>query len=353
MTTHYPRIRLRGIPVGYWRRYDGPPPRPPRELLAREVVRFAFYLPHDHADIAQGVSEAIRSYMRAVGEGPRSIQYVHVSHDEGSRLTEESWGHVHRLLQSTRKWSFPEDYEPAKRREVQKQGFERGLLFTGGLDSRNGYELEYRARIPWRAPPAHSVSLLTATLPTEYLEAHGPSRVRELAMEMASQLPFASGHAGLALRLYRSQRRADAAIRAEVFRHPGIDLRPAWLHTERMGTRIDGIHWLNFLAQPVLGQLGGVEALRARLRAAETEVQARDGARVLVALGEGPDAGDLVSGRTLPAYRELARVLESRLEPPPMAPTEGMDEPPSYTPIGFTEKEERRWWWRFLERDCR
>jgi hypothetical protein len=31
---------------------------------------------------------------------------------------------------------------------------------------------------------------------------------------------------------------------------------------------------------------------------------------VVVSLGERPDAGDLTTGKTLPAYRELAQVLE-------------------------------------------
>lgn len=92
MASHYPRIRLRGIPPGQWRRYESPPPRPQRELLVREVVRFAFYMRHDHPDIAHGVSRAIGSYIRAVGEGPKTINYVHFSHDEGTRLSEETWG---------------------------------------------------------------------------------------------------------------------------------------------------------------------------------------------------------------------------------------------------------------------
>ncbi|WP_257461671.1 DUF3396 domain-containing protein [Archangium lipolyticum] len=33
-----------------------------------------------------------------------------------------------------------------------------------------------------------------------------------------------------------------------------------------------------------------------------------DEQRVAISLGEQPKAGDLASGRTLPAYRELARV---------------------------------------------
>ncbi|MFY0576656.1 type VI immunity family protein [Cystobacter fuscus] len=37
--------------------------------------------------------------------------------------------------------------------------------------------------------------------------------------------------------------------------------------------------------------------------------------RAVVALGPWPEAGDLRQGQTLPAYRELARVLEPWLEP--------------------------------------
>lgn len=349
MNGHYPRLRLRGIPPGRWKLYDGEPPRPRRELLAREVVRVAFYMQHDHPDLSLGVSHAIDSYIRAVGQGPRTINSVHFSHDEGSRLTEERWTWVSRLLQATKRWSFPEDYDASERREIEKRGFERGLLFTGGIDSPNGYQLEYRARIPWRNPPEHSVSLLTATLPTEYLEEHGPARVRELALDMASKLPFASGHAGLAIHFYRSIRTSDAAFRAEVTHYPGIDLRTAWPHPERMGLRVDGVHWLNFLGHPILARLGGTMALRSRLRSAETTLEELADERVVVSLGEWPEAGDLTTGKTLPAYRELAQALEPWLEPLFLPRTTVSVEPPLYTSLRLTENEARRWWRRFLD----
>jgi hypothetical protein len=309
-------------------------------------------MPHDHPDISQGVAHAIDSYMRAIGEGPATINYVHFDHDEGTRLTAECWDYVRRILNPQRRWCFPDDYDDTERRQVEKRGFETGLLFTGSFGSGNGYSLEYRARIPWRTPPPNSVSLLTATLPTEYLEAHGPSRVRELALDMASQLRFASGHAGLALHLYWPLRTSDTALRADLARYPGIDLRTAWLHAERMGVRVDGVHWLNFLAQPVLGQLGGVATLRSHLRAPETTVRELDEERVIISLGEWPEAGDLTAGRTLPAYRELARVLEPWLEPLHMSSTTWQrtpEEPLLYTSMRFTEDEARRWWRRFLD----
>jgi hypothetical protein len=331
------------------KRWSGETPRLQRELLAREVVRFAFYMPYDHPEIATGVSHAVASYLRAVGQGPRTIQHVFTNDDEGNALTEETWSYIHRLLQPERPFRFIEELSEPTFHRMEKRGYATQLLFDGGFLRRNGYELCYRARIPWRTPSPDSVSLLTATLPTEYLQAHGPTRVRELAWEMASQLRFATGHAGLALRLYGPLRASDEALRAELLRYPGLDLRPAWLDAERMGSRVDGIHWLNFLGQPVLGQLGGVTALRALLHASEATVHELGEDRLVVALGEGPEAGDLSSGRSLPTYRELARVLEPWLELLSLSETPGATEPQRYTRLRLTQDEARRWWRRFLD----
>lgn len=330
------------------RLWEGEPPRPQRELLARDVVRLVFYMPHDHPELASGVRHAIETYVRAVGEGPGTITLAFVDDDEGDELTRERWNYIHHLLQFERKRRFFDEFSEDSAHQMEKRGYDTQLLFTGGRHSRNGYELRYRARIPWRTPSPDAVSLLTATLPTEYLTAHGPARIRELALEMASQLRFVSGHVGLALRLYWPLRMADAAFRAELLRYPGLDLRPAWLGEERMGTRLDGVHWLNFIAQPVLPQTGGGAALRSRLHAAGTVVRELDADRVLIELGEWPDAGDLTLGRTLPAYRELARLLEPWLEPPRLSPDTTSD-PPRYSSLRFTREEALRWWRRFLD----
>jgi len=349
MSTGYSRLRLRGLPPDSGVLYGGERPRPRRQLLAREVFRAAFYMPHDHPELSLGVSHAMDVYMRAVGEGPGTINFVHFNHHEGSRLTAEEWRLARGLLGNTKRWSFPEDYSEGEQGLIEKRGFERGLLFTGGPGRQNGYELEYKARIPWRPAPQETfVSVLTATLPMEYLEEHGPARVRQLALDMASQLLFASGHAGLALHLYRGLRLTDDAFRAEAMRYPGIDLRAAWRHEEHMGLRVDGVHWLNFLGPPVLTQLGGADALRSRLCSVGTSVVELGEERAVVSAGERPEAGELASGKTLPAYRELAQVLEPWLEPlflPRTAPAER----PQYTALRLTEDEARRWWRRFLD----
>ncbi len=103
------------------------------------------------------------------------------------------------------------------------------------------------------------------------------------------------------------------------------------------GSNVDGVHWLNFLGPPVLGELGGTAGLRARLHSPGTTVQELDGERAVVTLGRWPEAGDTEQGHTLPQYRELAHMLEpwlymdrARLE-------------------GFSEEDMRRWERRFLD----
>lgn len=350
MTPHYPRLRLRGIPPGHWKFHEGEPPRPRCEFLARDVFRLAFYLPHDHSDIAEGVLHAVNSYIQAVGEGPKTINHVYLGgNDEGAPLTQEWWGYIRNILQPQRRWHFPDDFSDADARRVEKRGYQTRLILTGGINGSNGYQLEYQARIPYRSPSPNTVSLLTATLPTEFLEAHGATSVRALALEMASRLRFASGHAGLALSLYSSLRISYETLRTELLRYPGVDLRTAWLAPHRMGLQIDGVHWLNFLAQPVLGELGGVATLRSRLHAPETTVQELDEDRVVISLGDCPTAGDLSVGQNLPAYRELAQLLNPWLEPLHLSHETLFVEPPRYTALRFTEEEARRWWRRFLD----
>ncbi|AKJ00284.1 uncharacterized protein DUF3396 [Archangium gephyra] len=339
MMHRYPRIRPVGVPP-----VDG---TCDEELLAREVVRLAFYLPYDHPDIAPGVSLALDSYLQAVGEGSATLHESFVDDDEGAPLSPERWKAVRQRLRPERHWRFAEDYSESYANRVEKRRYETQLFLDGG-STRNGYSFRYRSRIPWREPASNKVSLLTATVPTEYLVAHGPARVAGLARTMASQLRFATGHAGLALQLYWPLRSTNDSLRAAAFRYPGIDLRPAWLWEEDVGLHVDGVHWLNFFAPPVLETLGGAQGLRERLRSESTRVETLAEDRVLVALGEWPESGDLAQGLTLPAYRELAHVLGPRLEPlERSSPNTWMAAGNSF--MGFTEDEALRWWRRFLD----
>jgi hypothetical protein len=309
-------------------------------LVIREVVRIAFYMPHDHHDLATGANGALDAYLRSVGVGPDTLCYG--EDEESFPLNQEGWDSIRTALRPNTAYRFFDEVEKDTEyfRRRTKKGYQTWVSLTGGASGPSGYEFVYRARLPWRSPPQGSVSTLHVTLPTEYLEAHGPGRVRELALELASLLPFATGHAGLAFKFFRPRGSHMHRVREEIFRHPGFDV-PGAGRDDSMGTRVDGVHWLNFLGQPVLEELGGLAGLRARLHSPETTVQEMDGERVAVTLGSWPEAGDLAQGRDLPAYRELARVLEPWLDK--------FLSPYAYSWRGYTEDEVLRWWRRFLD----
>ena len=334
MTQHYPRIR----PYGVY-----PPEKEAGErLLAREVIHFVFYMPHDHPDLAAGVSHAFDCYMNAVGEGPDTINSCAFGYYTHGPLSDERWKRIHELLQPERPFRYAEDCtDPYRRREMEKSGNETWIHLGNWHDRLSGFKLTYSARIPSRdrEPSDYDVSYLEGMLPTEYLEEHGPVAVRELMLDLASGLPFASGHAGLSFDSVIGDVFFTPRIRTELLRHPGVSLNhgsnPAW-----MGTLVDGVHWLNFLGRPVLQELGGVSALRSSLHSPETTVQAMDEARAVVTLGDWPEAGDLNRGDALPAYRELGRLLEPWLDKPFNAP--------KFRVEGFTQEEAMSWSRRFL-----
>lgn len=339
MTSTYPRIRIPG-PIPYTSRTpeSGTVEHSWDRLIARDIVRIVFFVPRDNFDIAAGVAHALDSYVRAV-EGRPSALFEYTCCDwEPSKLGERGWELIRATLHPPAR-RYADDYTRDEAFYPLKDGADPHFGIHGEQDS--GYSFTYHARLPWHEASPNRSSVLCATLPTEYLEERSASFVRELALDMASRLPFASGHAGLALDIATPSLPRLEVLRPFIFRHPGFDLRDASIHSQP-GTRVDGVHWMNFLGQPVLGELGGAELLRARLQFPSTDVRPLDGERVVVTLGPAPEAGDLTQGQPLPAYRELARVLEPWQEPFPWNHLRRQ---------GKTSEEDewRRWWRRFLD----
>ncbi|XXF77605.1 DUF3396 domain-containing protein [Myxococcaceae bacterium GXIMD 01537] len=277
MSAHYPRFR-RHIT------FDGE-----TALWSRESVRISFYLRRNHPEIEQAVMKALASYLRVVGDAALAC---HVDYEgDWQPLDEKGWAFVRAEMESSRGANVELAQDPA---------------------NTTGYEFAYRGRLVGLSPPAgnpEQVCSVTFWLPTEYLEEHGPQRARELAIELGSSLPFDSGHAGLCYLFPEGLLGITQPIREVCFRYPGIDISDSSV-SEELGSRLQGAHWLTFLGPPVLGELGGVEGLRSRLRSPATTVQSLDAERAVVTLGPWPEAGDLEAGCTLPEYRELAHVLE-------------------------------------------
>ncbi|HEX5744649.1 MAG TPA: type VI immunity family protein [Archangium sp.] len=302
MSKHYPRIRI-DRSVGE------------KQLLCiRESVSITFYMKRSHQEVVQHVMRAMDAYRRAVGLQTLGW-YADPYSGDWDELDDKGWAYIRREMLE----------EPATYLWLQKSASEN-----------LGYEILYDGLLleVYQGAPASQVSFY---LPTEYLEEHGPGRVKELALELAAVLPFNSGHAGLCFHFPDTILGATRPIRDLAFLHPGMDIPGARSSASAIGTRVDGVHWLNFLGPPVLGELGGAAGLRERLHSPDTTVQELDGEQVLVTLGKWPEAGDTEQGHTLPAYRELARVLEPWLYMNRCI----LD--------GFSEEDMRRWQRRFLD----
>jgi hypothetical protein len=305
MSEHHPRIRLSGV-------FDtGSLPR------IRESVGITFYMRRNHQEVAPAVLRALEVYRRAIA--PHALgEYPDPLSECWQPLDDKGWAFINKEFEQlgTRLW------------------------LCESASTTTGYEFIYSGQLldrPLDAQGRGEASTVAFFLPSEYLEEHGPVRVRELALELAQGLPFNSGHAGLTLLFPDTLFGATAAVREEALRYPGLDLADVNNSSYSIGTRVRGVHWMNFLGQPVLGELGGAANLRARLRSSSTTVQELEGERAVVTLGPWPESGDLEKGQTLPAYRELANVL---------APWRYEER---FRFHGFSDKDMRRWQRRFLD----
>jgi hypothetical protein len=274
MSEHYPRIRIyaeNGI------------------LLIRDSLSITFYMRRPHQDVAAAVMRSLDTYLRAVGSNALGL-YADL---EGiwQNLDDAGWALTRSEL-------------------LDPVGAVVSLSDTSARENR--YHFDYRGRPPSDVvfPDAPGVvSVVSFWLPTEFLEEHGPGRVRELALELATPLPFCSGHAGLSFNCDTSLLGVKQEVLEHGLRYPGMDIPGLDMAELRIGTKVRGSSWLTFLGQPALGELGGTEGLRSRLSSPGTTVQEMEGERAVITLGRWPEAGDTEQGNTLPSYRELARVL--------------------------------------------
>jgi hypothetical protein len=304
MSEHCPHIRVRG-PAG--------------SSVLRDSLNLSFYIRHPHSEIVRGVLHALDTYLNAVG--PKALGAYADDDGELRELDDAGWKRI--------------------RRELLEEEYPLIRLYDDYSSREDRYGFEYAGKplgTPALNDEPNASCMVSFWLPTEYLEEHGPGRVRELALELATPLPFCFGQAGFAFKGQKTLIGIKRKIRELCFRYPGLDIpEPSW-HSWKLGTRVRAPSWLTFLGLPVLGELGGAAGLRSRLSSPGTTVQEMEGERAVVTLGPWPDAGDTEQGRTLPAYRELARVLEPWLYHEKTS--WGLDFPP---------EDLRRWERRFLD----
>ncbi len=300
MSETYPRVRIRSESGS---------------LLLREGLSLTFCMRHPHEVIAPQVKRSLEAYLRAVG--PQALGWYADLEGEFHKLDDAGWQWVHREL-------LTEDCAVIRLYDADLKEFRYQFEYHGGP----------LVDLAGRSDP-DEICWVRCWLPSEFLEVHGPERLRELALELAAPLPFASGYAGLSFNGDLDLIGVTEEVVKRCFRYPGLDISTP---PRKLGPRIRGVQWLTLLGQPVLGALGGTAGLAARLHEPGSTLQEMQGERVLITLGSRPEAGDTEQGHLLPAYRELARVLE------PWLHREERVVDPSFPP-----EARRRWERRFLD----
>ncbi|MBN8233140.1 DUF3396 domain-containing protein [Corallococcus macrosporus] len=260
-------------------------------LVVRDGLQICLFLPQAHETLKPHVQRALDIYLHAIGR--ESLSFYVDPDGQWQSLDAAGWDFIQQELQE----------------EFGSRIHMVGSSAPGESTTRHRFRFQYVGRLEDSYWPG-SVSALLMTFPTKFLEAQGPERFRALALEIVGSLPFSSGHAGLSFNGVPQASVVRDEMKALSFRYPAMDVISLEDVARELGSRVRAPAWMNFLGPPVLSGLGGTEALRSKLHSLATTVQALGPDRAVVTLGPYPEAGDTEQGQTLPAYRELARVLE-------------------------------------------
>ncbi|ATB37222.1 hypothetical protein CYFUS_002643 [Cystobacter fuscus] len=293
--------------------------RPHGQCVLREGLLLCFFMKRPHEELSRAITAAMNLYLDAIKPGHLGW-YVNMGGDVDpvehkgwagaiQPLNDERWARVREDLSSPTGCLI----------QLQEQPNEAG-----------GFHFEYLGRERDDIHLPGFVSAVSFWLPTEYLEAHGPSHVKELAKALARELPFDSGYASLAFNYLVEADFVTRFIREHCMDYPGMDI-PHVDIAMSLGSKVKGAYWLNFYGQSLLEQLGGSEHLRTRLAHPGISIEELDARKVLVSLGEWPEMG------AARAYHLLARALEPHLH----------EEQPGW--FGFSRDQLQRWQRRFLD----
>jgi hypothetical protein len=262
---------------------------------ARDGVILGFFIRRDHKEIAPAVWRALQTYLRAIPPG--SLGWYGTDDGDTLELDDKGWDVVRQQLLE-RPWGHSGNAALSES--------------PGGGEVSSGYAFDYEGRpldTPFGRDP---VSSLSFTFPTDYLQGNGAAHVRALALELARELPFSFGYASFAIIAPSGSYPLSTwpMIESLLARYPGLDLQQCTRFGSIIGTHALGPYWLTFLGQPLLGQMGGLDALRNALPFPQVSVLPMEGERALVTLDEWPDPIDTRREAIPPQYRALARLME-------------------------------------------
>jgi hypothetical protein len=160
----------------------------------------------------------------------------------------------------------------------------------------------------WSVAKSKQAKLISLAFPPQ-LGLEQPDEMATLVGELAEEFPFTSGLAGFAFeRSPYSEEQAETYAWRTSMRHPGIDVVRIPVDAKAAGTdAIRGVNWLTLVGSELLGSIGGMSNLRAKLPKEIVLIESRHG--VIIKAGPAPAIGDVNRADTLPLYRQVYKVL--------------------------------------------
>ena len=214
-------------------------------VVARDGVVICFFMRRSHSEVAPAIWRALETYRRAIPA--QALAWYGSEDGDTLPLDDKGWAHIrYKILE--RPW-----------------GMEWIVESEEDCGPGGGYHFEYNGRR--LDDPMFST---TRTRPRACSSPCPRSTWWSTVLATARAGVGTGARAALQLRLRQPRHRRPAwalvrraQLRPLLSRYPGLDINKLGTTSRVIGTRARGAYWLTFLGQPLLGQLGGLEGLRA------------------------------------------------------------------------------------------
>lgn len=272
----------------------------PDQIAVRDGVVFVLFLDAQHVDVADAVGRLYDRYLAAID--PTSLEWLWASGDTYKPATPRRRQQFRRRLTAAAAVHWPDERISikggCKRYEPGAHRFEYwGAAAAAVVDGEE----------PPPKPPASTVEIW---FPTELPDHIGRAAFTKLLIDLAAEVPFASGYCSLAFNLDDwAQGPAAIHITGPAFRHPGMDVHCTWSTALYIETKVRGAYWLTLVGPTAFAALRKpVDEVRATLGAEITVHEMASG--IAIEAGDELRPGDLNRGDDLPLVRRVAALLE-------------------------------------------
>lgn len=160
----------------------------------------------------------------------------------------------------------------------------------------------------WAVDASKQANLMSLAVPAAW-GTDRPDDLLQSVHRLCAVFPFHSGLAGYALeRSHYQMKDAETHAWQASMRHPGVDIVRVPEDARALGGgTVKGVGWLTLLGQDIVGQLGGVQALRRKLGSDIEVIEAKNG--VIVKAGARPETGDINRADRLLLYVRVYDVV--------------------------------------------